>query len=99
MPDLDGWAVLEELKADPQLADIPVVLSARVDDQSRGAALGAADPPENGGSSPGRKSRHHNACTGAGGLQEQVTFEGSPLRISGIFLQILPTGNHVMRGI
>jgi CheY-like chemotaxis protein len=43
MPGMDGWSVLQVLKADPQLAEIPVVLVSMVDDQSKGYALGAAD--------------------------------------------------------
>jgi CheY-like chemotaxis protein len=43
MPSLDGWAVLGALKADPALADIPVVMLTILDDKSMGIALGAAD--------------------------------------------------------
>jgi GAF domain-containing protein/CheY-like chemotaxis protein/anti-sigma regulatory factor (Ser/Thr protein kinase) len=43
MPGLDGWAVLTALKADPALADIPVIMLTIVDDKNLGYALGAAD--------------------------------------------------------
>jgi signal transduction histidine kinase/DNA-binding response OmpR family regulator len=43
MPGLDGWAVLSALKADPDVADIPVVMLTIVDDKNLGYALGAAD--------------------------------------------------------
>jgi CheY-like chemotaxis protein len=43
MPDVDGWAVLRELKADPELCDIPVVLVTILGDREMGFALGAAD--------------------------------------------------------
>jgi CheY-like chemotaxis protein len=43
MPDMDGWTVLQELKKDEDLAQIPVVLLTMVDDHSRGYTLGAAD--------------------------------------------------------
>ncbi len=43
MPDLDGWAVLATLKADPALAEIPVILITIVDEPRRGYFLGAAD--------------------------------------------------------
>jgi putative two-component system response regulator len=46
MPGIDGFEVLERLKASPATADIPVViLSARTgaDDWARGLELGAAD--------------------------------------------------------
>jgi signal transduction histidine kinase/CheY-like chemotaxis protein len=43
MPGMDGWAVLSALKADPDIADIPVVMLTIVDDKNLGYALGAAD--------------------------------------------------------
>jgi GAF domain-containing protein/DNA-binding response OmpR family regulator len=43
MPGMDGWAVLSALKADRNVADIPVVMLTIVDDKNLGYALGAAD--------------------------------------------------------
>jgi PAS domain S-box-containing protein len=43
MPGMDGWAVLTALKADSELADIPVIMLTIVDDKNLGYALGAAD--------------------------------------------------------
>jgi signal transduction histidine kinase/CheY-like chemotaxis protein len=43
MPNMDGWSVLSKLKADPILAEIPVVILTMVDDKSTGYALGAAE--------------------------------------------------------
>ena len=43
MPGIDGWSVLSELKADPDLADIPVVMVTFVDQRGLAASLGAAD--------------------------------------------------------
>jgi signal transduction histidine kinase/CheY-like chemotaxis protein/ligand-binding sensor domain-containing protein len=43
MPSMDGWAVLTALKADPETAEIPVVMLTIVDDKNMGFALGAAD--------------------------------------------------------
>jgi GAF domain-containing protein/CheY-like chemotaxis protein/anti-sigma regulatory factor (Ser/Thr protein kinase) len=43
MPGLDGWAVLSALKADPDVAGIPVIMLTIVDDKNLGYALGAAD--------------------------------------------------------
>jgi len=43
MPGMDGWAVLSALKADPAIADIPVVMLTIIDDKNLGYALGASD--------------------------------------------------------
>ena len=43
MPELDGWAVLTELKGDPAVADIPVIVVSIVDERNLGYSLGAAD--------------------------------------------------------
>ncbi|MBZ0284589.1 MAG: response regulator [Anaerolineae bacterium] len=43
MPGMDGWAVLNALKADSELASIPVVMMTIVSDKNLGYALGASD--------------------------------------------------------
>ena len=43
MPGMDGWAVLTALKADAQLANIPVVMVTIIDEKKMGFALGVAD--------------------------------------------------------
>jgi CheY-like chemotaxis protein len=43
MPGMDGWSVLTQLKMDPNLAHIPVVIISMVDDKDMGFALGAAE--------------------------------------------------------
>jgi CheY-like chemotaxis protein len=43
MPGMDGWAVLSALKADPMLAEIPVIVVSIIDDKNLGYALGASD--------------------------------------------------------
>jgi signal transduction histidine kinase/ActR/RegA family two-component response regulator len=42
LPGVDGWAVLQALKAEPATRDIPVIIVSIVDERARGAALGAA---------------------------------------------------------
>ena len=41
MPTMDGWTMLGQLKDDPELATIPVVMVTMVEEQDRGFALGA----------------------------------------------------------
>jgi signal transduction histidine kinase/DNA-binding response OmpR family regulator len=43
MPGMDGWTVLAALKADPETAEIPVVMLSILDNQDLGFALGASD--------------------------------------------------------
>jgi PAS domain S-box-containing protein len=43
LPNMNGWDVLAILKADPALADIPVILMTILDEQNRGFTLGASD--------------------------------------------------------
>lgn len=43
MPGMDGWTVLQVLKADPELHKIPVIMLSMIDDRTRGYSLGAVD--------------------------------------------------------
>jgi PAS domain S-box-containing protein len=43
MPEVDGWTVLNELKASSETAAIPVILLTIADDAKRGVVLGAAE--------------------------------------------------------
>jgi PAS domain S-box-containing protein len=43
MPVMDGWVVLQQIKADPKLREIPVVLVTMIDQKNLGYSLGAND--------------------------------------------------------
>jgi signal transduction histidine kinase/DNA-binding response OmpR family regulator len=43
MPRMDGWAVLSQLKADTELADIPVIMISMIREKGLAYSLGAAD--------------------------------------------------------
>ena len=43
MPGMDGWSVLSELKADPALSHIPVVMVTMLQDRQLGFSLGASE--------------------------------------------------------
>jgi signal transduction histidine kinase/CheY-like chemotaxis protein len=43
LPDISGWEVLAQLKADPRTRQIPVVIVSSIDERIRGMASGAAD--------------------------------------------------------
>jgi DNA-binding response OmpR family regulator len=41
LPDIDGWDVLQALKADPSTCDIPVLICSALREEKRGMASGA----------------------------------------------------------
>jgi len=43
MPGMDGWTVLTKLKADPEVANIPVFVISMVDEENKGFTLGASE--------------------------------------------------------
>jgi signal transduction histidine kinase/ActR/RegA family two-component response regulator len=43
MPDMSGWDVLDQLKTDPELASIPVIMVTVVDHEALGLARGASN--------------------------------------------------------
>ena len=43
MPEMDGWRVLQAMRADPRLARIPVIVCSIVDNRPLGYSLGASD--------------------------------------------------------
>ena len=43
MPVMDGWSVLSELKKDPEMAKIPVIMLSMLDELDMSFALGASD--------------------------------------------------------
>ena len=59
MPKMDGWAVLTTLKADPDVADIPVVMLTRDPRKRDGLHAG-------GGRVPDQADRPRPPCVGAG---------------------------------
>ncbi len=43
MPGRDGWSVLAEIKEDPELSDLPVIVISMLEDDSKAESLGASD--------------------------------------------------------
>jgi signal transduction histidine kinase/DNA-binding response OmpR family regulator len=43
MPLMDGWSVLTQLRADPKMHEIPVVICSMIDDKNTGYGLGATE--------------------------------------------------------
>jgi diguanylate cyclase (GGDEF)-like protein/PAS domain S-box-containing protein len=43
LPGKDGWEILQEIKLDPELKEIPVIMASVVDNVELGFALGASD--------------------------------------------------------
>ena len=42
IPEPDGWSVLRQVRADPELADVPVIMVTVLDDEPMGIKLGAS---------------------------------------------------------
>jgi CheY-like chemotaxis protein len=42
LPKVDGWAFLTQIKADPALGEVPIIIASVVDQKAKGLALGAA---------------------------------------------------------
>ncbi len=43
MPEMDGWDTLQQIKAEPTLSDVPVIMFSILSEKEKGLALGAAD--------------------------------------------------------
>ncbi|HMD87586.1 MAG TPA: GAF domain-containing protein [Anaerolineaceae bacterium] len=43
MPDKDGWAVMQELKSDPETRKIPVIICSILEEEEKGFSMGASD--------------------------------------------------------
>ena len=43
LPDRDGWSVLHELKTDPELSNIPVIMLTIIDNESLALSMGASN--------------------------------------------------------
>ena len=41
--EIDGWAIMKEMKANEKLKNIPIFVSTAIDDKERGFSLGAQD--------------------------------------------------------
>ena len=46
MPGMDGWAVLQTLKSDPELCHIPVIMTTIVGDRESGLRIGGGRVPD-----------------------------------------------------
>src|SRR5260370_24214611 len=80
MPQMDGWGVLKELKADVELRDIPVIMVTVLNERGMAMPLGAADFM----TKPVDKKRLaailREHCAGPGGASILVIEDEAPTR-------------------
>jgi CheY-like chemotaxis protein len=43
MPDFDGWELLKDIKSDPEVSQIPIIICSILAEQDKAMQLGAAD--------------------------------------------------------
>ena len=101
LPGMDGWDVLGELKADPELARTPVVVVSVLPDSRRGFALGASDylvKPVAGEVLLGavwRAVAEHDHVLG-GGRRTLVAIDDDPLALELVRATLQPQGWRVV---
>jgi CheY-like chemotaxis protein len=95
MPGIDGWEVLAQLKADPILKEIPVILLSVVDDHPKGIALGATATLQKPIDREDLVKILSAAC-GEQALSSVLLVEDDPLTREGIHRTLDGVGCHVM---
>jgi len=99
LPRLDGWDFLSRAKADPQLADIPVVIVSMLDERGKGFALGAADylvKPVNRDELLGTLHRIIRTAQAANGSAAVLAIDDDPMAIELIEAVLQPEGYTVL---
>jgi signal transduction histidine kinase/DNA-binding response OmpR family regulator len=100
LPRLDGWDVLARAKADPALADIPVVIVSMLDERGKGFSLGAADylvKPVQREALLATLRRVMFAADGVNGGPRVLAIDDDPLALELIEAVLVPAGYAVLK--
>ena len=98
LPEMDGWEVLNRLKADEATGNIPVVVVSVIDNPELGRALGALDyfvKPVNGKALLSRLSKYTFATTN--GLVRLLLVDDEPGNLDLLEALLKPAGFDVLR--
>jgi CheY-like chemotaxis protein len=100
LPRLDGWDVLARAKADPAIADIPIVVVSMLDERGKGFALGAADylvKPVQREALLGTLRRVARPMGGRNGHARVLAIDDDPLALELIQAVLGPEGYEVLK--
>jgi signal transduction histidine kinase/DNA-binding response OmpR family regulator len=100
LPRLDGWDVLARAKADPAIADIPVVVVSMLDQRGKGFSLGAADylvKPVQREALLATLRRVTFAATGSNGHPRVLAIDDDPMALELIEAVLGPAGYQVLK--
>lgn len=100
LPQVDGWAFLSQIKAEPATRGIPVVITSIVDQKGKGFALGAAEylikPVHKGELLKTLAAFRHVACARTEGARILV-IDDDPRSVDLIAVALEPEGWQVLR--
>jgi CheY-like chemotaxis protein len=100
LPRLDGWDVLARAKADPSIAEIPIVVVSMLDERGRGFSLGATDyliKPVQRESLLATLRRATFAANGANGRPRVLAIDDDPMALELIEAVLGPAGYQVLK--
>jgi CheY-like chemotaxis protein len=100
LPRLDGWDVLARAKADPSIADIPIVVVSMLDERGKGFSLGAADyliKPVQRELLLAALRRLTFATNGTNGRPRVLAIDDDPMALELIAAVLTPAGYQVLK--
>ncbi len=100
LPHVDGWDFLARAKADPEIANIPVIIVSVLDEHGKGFALGAADSivkPANRDDLLTILHRLTDGSNSADGLAKILIIDDDPLALELMEASLQPEGYTVLK--
>ena len=100
LPHVDGWDFLAQAKADPDIANIPVIIVSILDERGKGFALGAADyivKPANRDDLLAALRRLTPAREAVNGAAKVLVIDDDPLAVELVEAVLQPEGYTVLK--